>query len=49
MRIAHLDIPDAAAISAGLFACSPQGRDQSVRFDFLTLEELSIDLNEAYL
>ena len=49
MRIAHLDIPDDAPISAGLFACSPQGKDQSVRFDFLTIEELSSDPKEAYL
>lgn len=49
MRIAHLDIPVDAAISAGLFACSPQGKDQTARFDFLTIEELSSDPNEAYL
>ncbi|PAD21804.1 DUF1349 domain-containing protein [Terribacillus saccharophilus] len=49
MRIAHLDISADAPISAGLFACSPQGKDQTVRFDFLTIEELSSDPNEAYL
>ncbi len=49
MRIAHLDIPDDAPISAGIFACSPQGKNQSVCFDFLSIEELSSDPNEAYL
>lgn len=34
---------------AGLYACSPMGKEQEVRFDFLTLEELSDNLNEAYL
>lgn len=48
MRIAHLDLPDVSPIAAGLFACSPQGKDQTVRFDFLAIEELS-DPNEAYL
>ncbi|MFB1099162.1 DUF1349 domain-containing protein [Terribacillus sp. JSM ZJ617] len=48
MRIAHLDLPDDSPIAAGLFACSPQGKDQTVRFDFLAIEELS-DPNEAYL
>lgn len=49
IRIAHLDIPCASTISAGLFACSPQGKDLTVRFDFLTIEELSSDPKEAYL
>lgn len=49
IRIAHLDIPREAYISAGLFACSPQGKDQTVHFEFLTVEELSSDPNEAYL
>lgn len=49
MRIAHLDIPDDSPILAGLYACSPQGKDQSVRFDFLSIEELSSDPKEAYL
>jgi regulation of enolase protein 1 (concanavalin A-like superfamily) len=49
IRIAHLDIPDDSTISAGLFACSPQGKDQSVRFYFLTIEELSSDPKETYL
>jgi uncharacterized protein len=49
IRIAHLDIPDNASISAGLFACSPQGKNQSVHFDYLTIAELSSDPNEAYL
>lgn len=49
IRIAHLDIPGDSTISAGLFACSPQGKDQSVHFDFLTIEELSSDPKEAYL
>ena len=38
-----------AVIQAGLYACSPQGKGQEVRFDFLTLEELSDYPNEAYL
>jgi uncharacterized protein len=49
IRIAHLDIPDDSTISAGIFACSPQGKDQSVRFYFLTIEELSSDPKETYL
>lgn len=49
IRIAHLDLPDGAPILAGLYACSPQGKDQSVRFHFLTIEELSDDPTEAYL
>jgi uncharacterized protein len=49
IRLAHLDLPDDSTISAGLFACSPQGKGQSVRFDFLTIEELSTDPKEAYL
>lgn len=49
IRLAHLDIPCDSTISAGLFACSPKGKDQTVRFDFLTIEELSSDPNEAYL
>ncbi|TRZ40583.1 DUF1349 domain-containing protein [Niallia circulans] len=49
IRIAHLDIPENALISAGLFACSPQGKDQAVHFDFLSIQELSSDPNEAYL
>lgn len=49
IRIAHLDLPEHATIQAGLYACSPQGRGQEVRFDFLTIEELSNDPNEAYL
>jgi uncharacterized protein len=49
IRIAHLDIPDPASVMAGLYACSPQGKDQVVHFDFLTLEELSDDPQEAYL
>ena len=49
IRIAHLDIHSDSTISAGLFTCSPQGKDLSVRFDFLTIEELSSDPKEAYL
>lgn len=49
IRIAHLDIPEQATLLAGVYACSPQGKGQEVRFDFLTIEELSDDPNEAYL
>jgi len=38
-----------AVFQAGLYACSPMGKEQEVRFDFLTLEELSDNPNEAYL
>ncbi|PYZ93392.1 hypothetical protein CR194_09420 [Salipaludibacillus keqinensis] len=49
IRIAHLDIPDHSLVKAGLYACSPQGKDQEVRFDFIEIEELSNDPQEAYL
>ncbi|WP_325169604.1 DUF1349 domain-containing protein [Bacillus sp. Au-Bac7] len=49
IRIAHLDIPDNAILQAGLYACSPQGKEQEVRFDFLTIEELSDNPQDAYL
>ena len=49
IRIAHLDIPEEAPIALGLYACSPQGKGQSVRFDFLCVEELSDDPKKAYL
>lgn len=49
IRLAHLDIPNDVPISAGVFACSPQGKEQTVQFEFLTIEELSADPNEAYL
>lgn len=49
IRVAHLDLPPGAPVYAGLYACSPQGKELEVRFDFLTLEELGDDPNEAYL
>lgn len=49
IRIAHLDIPLGTPISVGLYACSPQGKEQQVRFDFLSIEELSNDPKDAYL
>ncbi|QQE77141.1 DUF1349 domain-containing protein [Alicyclobacillus sp. SO9] len=49
IRIAHLDVPAGAPVALGLYACSPQGKEQSVRFDFLTVEELSDDPQDAYL
>lgn len=49
IRIAHLDIPEHATILAGLYACSPQGEDQEVRFDFLKIEELGDDPAVAYI
>ncbi|WP_245579645.1 DUF1349 domain-containing protein [Alteribacter aurantiacus] len=49
IRIAHLDIPENSPVKVGLYACSPQGKDQEVRFDFLEIEELSDDPREAYL
>ncbi|TFD99914.1 DUF1349 domain-containing protein [Jeotgalibacillus sp. R-1-5s-1] len=49
IRIAHLDLPEGAALKAGLYACSPQGKDQLVQFDYLKIEKLSDDPSEAYL
>lgn len=49
IRIAHLDIPDGSPILAGVYACSPQGKGQEVRFDFLSIEELDNDPRAAYL
>jgi len=49
IRIAHLVIPVDSPILAGFYACSPQGKEQHVRFDFLSIEELSNDPKEVYL
>ncbi|KAB2331419.1 DUF1349 domain-containing protein [Bacillus mesophilum] len=49
IRIAHLEIPENSTILAGVYACSPQGKDQEVRFDFLTIEELNHEPSTAYL
>jgi regulation of enolase protein 1 (concanavalin A-like superfamily) len=49
IRIAHLDIPENSTIQAGVYACSPQGKEQKVSFDFLTIEQLDNDPKEAYL
>lgn len=49
IRIAHLDIPENFTIQAGVYACSPQGKEQEVRFNFLTIEELANDPTNAYL
>ncbi len=49
IRIAHLDIPENSPVMAGVYACSPQGKEQIVRFDFLTIEELNNDPTVAYL
>ncbi|MCT2345702.1 DUF1349 domain-containing protein [Bacillales bacterium AN1005] len=49
IRIAQLDTPENALTSAGLFACRPQGKDQSVQSDFLSIEELSSDPKVAHL
>lgn len=49
IRIAHLDIPDDSTIQAGVYACSPQGKEQKVHIDFITIEELDNDPKEAYL
>ncbi|MFE8703063.1 DUF1349 domain-containing protein [Cytobacillus sp. FJAT-54145] len=49
IRIAHLDIQSDSTIKAGVYACSPQGEKQKVRFSFLTIEELGNDPNEAYI
>ncbi|WP_227394648.1 DUF1349 domain-containing protein [Jeotgalibacillus aurantiacus] len=49
IRIAHLDLPEGAALKAGLYACSPQGKNQLVQFDYLKIEKLSDDPSEAYL
>jgi uncharacterized protein len=48
IRIAHLDIPEHSTLLAGVYACSPQGKEQEVRFDFMTMEELD-DPAAAYL
>jgi uncharacterized protein len=49
IRIAHLHLPKNSVIQAGIYACSPQGENQSVRFDFLTIEELGDAQDEVYL
>lgn len=49
IRIAHLHISKNATIQAGVYACSPQGKEQVVRFDYLAIEELGNDPKEAYL
>ncbi|SES25947.1 DUF1349 domain-containing protein [Salisediminibacterium halotolerans] len=49
IRVAHLDIPEHSSVKAGLYACSPQGEGQEVRFDYIEIEELSDDPQEAYL
>lgn len=49
IRIAHLDIPDHFAIKAGLYACSPQGKNQEVRFNYIEIEQITNDPHEAYL
>ncbi|MTH54965.1 DUF1349 domain-containing protein [Bacillus mangrovi] len=49
IRIAHLDLPEQAVLSAGVYACSPQGKGQHVCFEFFTIEELSDNPGEAYL
>lgn len=49
IRLAHLAVSDKEPIMAGLYACSPQGKDQEVHVDFLKIEELSDNPNEAYL
>ncbi|MCM3006942.1 DUF1349 domain-containing protein [Priestia koreensis] len=50
IRIAHLDVPEKnATFLAGVYACSPQGKEQEVRFDFITIEELDNDPASAYL
>ncbi|WP_017472559.1 DUF1349 domain-containing protein [Amphibacillus jilinensis] len=49
IRIAHLDIPKDSNILVGVYACSPQGEKQEVHFDFLKIEALSNNPEEAYL
>lgn len=50
IRIAHLDVPEKnSTFLAGVYACSPQGKEQEVRFDFITIEELDNDPASAYL
>ncbi|YCA12888.1 DUF1349 domain-containing protein [Bacillus sp. AK128] len=49
IRIAHLDIPGDSEIKVGLYACSPQGSNQEARFDYIDIEQISNDPNEAYL
>jgi uncharacterized protein len=49
IRIAYLHIPENATVLAGIYACSPQGKEQVVRFDFLKIEELSNGSNDVYL
>ncbi|UOE94792.1 DUF1349 domain-containing protein [Alkalihalobacillus sp. LMS39] len=49
IRIAHLDVPKDATVLAGIYACSPQGQEQEVRFDYIKIEELPNDPTVAYL
>ncbi len=49
IRIAHLDYPEDEEILAGVYACSPQGKGQEARFDFVKIEELGDDPAVAYL
>lgn len=49
IRIAHLDVPENSTVLAGVYACSPQGKEQEVRFDFITIEELNNEPATAYL
>ena len=49
IRVAHLAVPEKEPVMAGIYACSPQGKDQEVHVEFLKIEELSDDPNEAYL
>lgn len=49
IRITHLHIPDNASMKAGLYTCSPHKGGLEVRFDFLTIEKLGDDPNQAYL
>ncbi|WP_082795379.1 DUF1349 domain-containing protein [Alkalihalobacillus trypoxylicola] len=49
IRIAHLDVPVKSTVLAGVYACSPQGKEQEVRIDFITITELDNDPTSAYL
>lgn len=49
IRIAHLAVPVNHPVKAGVYACSPQGKNQEVQVEFLKVEELSDDPNEAYI
>lgn len=49
IRIAHLDIPEKEKVKIGIYACSPQGKDQKVIFSEFQIEKLGNHPEIAYL